>query len=130
MVTTLRFRACINGLLRYPLQAGLAVLGLALGVMVFVAVDIAAAGAQRAFELSLNALAGRATHFISAGAQGLSDELYLRLRKELGIRQSAPVVETAVSHEKRVLQVLGVDLFAEQAFRSYFAQDSLQDGVW
>jgi len=112
------------------MQMGLAVLGLALGVMVFVAVDIAADGAQRAFRLSLSALSGRATHHIVAGSRGLPDAVYLQLRRELGVRQSAPVVETVVRHEKRVLQVLGVDLFAEQAFRSYFARDSLRDGVW
>jgi len=130
MVTTLRFRACVNGLLRYPMQTGLAVLGLALGVMVFVAVDVATDGAQRAFKQSLDALSGRATHHIVAGARGLPDSLYVRLRREIGLQQSAPVVETAVSHQKRILQVLGVDLFAEQAFRSYFARDSLRDGVW
>jgi putative ABC transport system permease protein len=130
VVNTLRFRACVNGLLRYPMQTGLAVLGLALGVMVFVAVDIATDGAQRAFRLSLSALSGRATYHIVAGARGLPDAVYLQLRRDLGVRQSAPVVETAVRHEKRVLQVLGVDLFAEQAFRSYLATDSLRDGVW
>ncbi len=130
MVASLPFRACINGLLRYPLQAALAVLGLALGVMVFVAVDIATDGAQRAFRLSLDALSGRATHHIVAGAQGLPDTLYVRLRRELGLRQSAPVVETAVSYGTGVLQVLGVDPFAEQGFRSYFAADALQDNLW
>lgn len=130
MVTTLHIRASVNGLLRYPLQTCLAVLGLALGVMVFVAVDVATDGAQRAFKLSLSALSGRATHHIVAGAQGIPDALYVQLRTELGLRRSAPVVETAVRHQQRILQVLGVDPFAEQSFRSYVAEDSQRDEVW
>src|SRR5215468_6425197 len=56
--------ASVRHLLRHPAQLALALVGLALGVGTIVAVDIATASAQRAFELSLQAVNGSATHQI------------------------------------------------------------------
>ena len=51
MTSTLQ-AASLRHLLRHPAQLTLALVGLALGVGTIVAVDIATASAQRAFELS------------------------------------------------------------------------------
>ena len=51
--------ASVRHLLRHPAQLALALAGLTLGVGTIVAVDIAAASARRAFELSLQAVNGR-----------------------------------------------------------------------
>ena len=99
-------------------------LGITLGVAVAVSVDVANASAERAFELSTEAVTGRATHYISGGPAGLPEELYtqLRLSEEIELPM-APVVSHLVSSPQiadQSLQLLGVDPFAEPPFRSYY----------
>ncbi len=99
--------------------------GMALGVAVVFAVDIANESAKRAFALSLDTVTGRTTHQIIDSTDGIDESIYTRLRTELGIRNSAPVVQgdvtaTAVVEGQAVvesLQLLGVDIFAEPMFR-------------
>ncbi len=103
-------------------------IGMALGVAVVFAVDIANESAKRAFSLSLDTVTGRTTHQIVAGANGLDETIYTKLRTELGIRQSAPLIQGDVnllgvqtpglSHSSESLQLLGVDIFAEPMFRN------------
>ena len=57
------------------------VLGIALGVAVVVAIDLANASAGRAFELSTEALTGKATHQINGGPQGLDEQVYVDLKR-------------------------------------------------
>ncbi len=98
------------------------VVGVALGVAVMVAIDLANAAASRAFDLSTDAIAGRATHQVVGGPMGLDEAVYTRLRVEGGVRLAAPVVTDYVISPQlgnRPLQLLGVDPFAEAPFRSY-----------
>ena len=53
--------ASLRHLLRHPAQLALALIGLSLGVATIIAVDIATASSQRAFELSMDAVNGTAT---------------------------------------------------------------------
>lgn len=115
-------RATLRHLWRHPWQLGLAILGVALGVAVVVSVDVANGSAQRAFELSSEAVSGRATHSIEGGVHGLDQELYRRLRTELSVRPSAPLIESYVSpvpRPQRILHLLGLDPFADEPFRTY-----------
>jgi putative ABC transport system permease protein len=103
-------------------QAALMILGIALGVAVMVAIDLANSAASRAFDLSTDAVAGRATHQIVSGPDGLPEEVYTRLRVEAGIREAAPIITYYVTSPQlgsQPLQLLGVDPFAEAPFRSY-----------
>jgi len=116
--------------LQHRWQLFLMVTGLALGVAVVFAVDIANESARRAFALSVDAVTGRTTHQLVANvesssesssesrAQGIDESVYVRLRVEMGIRKSAPIVEGTVVINGESLQVLGVDLFAESPFRN------------
>ena len=54
-------------LTRHPWQSVLMIVGITLGVAVVVAVDLANASASRAFDLSTETVAGRATHEIVGG---------------------------------------------------------------
>ncbi|MEJ2217451.1 MAG: hypothetical protein P8099_12640, partial [Gemmatimonadota bacterium] len=63
-------RASRRWVLRHPWQIGLSALGVALGVAVVLAVDLAIGSARRAFTLSSQAVAGRATHEIVGGSGG------------------------------------------------------------
>lgn len=111
-------------LARHPWQTALMILGIALGVGVAVAVDLANSSAARAFDYSTDAVAGRATHQVVAGSGGIDEEIYLAYRRG-GLdpgTAAAPVVTEIVSSPQlggRPLQLLGVDPFAEAPFRSY-----------
>ena len=115
-MSTLR-AASLRHLLRHPAQLALAFVGLTLGVGTIVAVDVATASARRAFELSIEAINGAATHRISGGPQGVDEQLYVRLRvlpAPAGAPRVllAPVVSGYVTVGTRVLQLIGVDPFA------------------
>ncbi|MCW5838910.1 MAG: ABC transporter permease [Anaerolineales bacterium] len=110
-------------LLTHPLQSLLMLLGIALGVGVAVSVDIANASAAQAFELSTEAVAGRASHYISAGPLGLDEQSYVDLRRAGLPYPMAPVLSQLVTSPQLgeiPLQLMGIDPFAEQPFRSYF----------
>jgi putative ABC transport system permease protein len=122
LLPALLLRISLRYLLRHAWQSGLCVLGVALGVAVVVSIDLTNASASRAFELSTESIAGRATHQVIGGPGGLDEALYRDLRVGLGLRQSAPIVDGYVSVptlEGITLQLLGVDPLAEAPFRSY-----------
>lgn len=107
---------------RHPWQSLLMLIGITLGVAVVIAVDLANASASRAFDLSTEAVAGKATHQISGGPQGLPEGIYSQLRRQLPQIPMAPVVSEYLSSPELgdlPLQLLGVDPFAEPPFRNY-----------
>lgn len=116
-------------LIRRPWQSGLMLLGIALGVAVVIAIDLANESSRRAFQLSAQALAGKATHQVRGGPSGIPEELYREIRVDMGIRTSAPVVEgiaIAVDLDQQPLQILGVDPLAETPFRDYLQAAPIQ----
>jgi putative ABC transport system permease protein len=109
--------ATVRHLLRHPAQLALALVGLSLGVGTIVAVDIATASAQRAFELSLEAINGAATHQLTGGPGGIDEQLYVRLRRQRPgpaspAAQFAPLVSGYVTVADRTLQLVGLDPLA------------------
>jgi putative ABC transport system permease protein len=104
----------------------LSVLGVALGVAVVVAIDLANVSAERAFELSAETVAGKATHQVVGAGATLDEDVYRRLRVDQRYRQSAPVVQgyATVPGSNRTFQLLGVDPFAEGPFRPYAGPDA------
>ena len=126
--------ASVRHLLRHPAQLALALVGLALGVGTIVAVDIATASAQRAFELSLQAVNGSATHQIVGGPRGIDERGYVQLRIDppggaAAGALFAPVVSGYVTAGDRVLQLIGVDPFASAALDAGAARGAPALGV-
>ena len=113
------WRASVGYLLRHPWQGFLAILGVAVGVAVIVAVDLANGSSRKAFLLSMDAVVGEATHQVIGGPRGLDEAVYTNLRVDHGIGAIAPVVEGSVTAGDTVLTLLGVDLFAESEVRSF-----------
>lgn len=114
---------------RRLLQSVLFVLGVALGVAVVIAIDLANTSSSRAFMLSTQSITGRATHQIIGGPTGLPTEIYTRLRLELGLQEVAPVIEDyliALDFDSAPLHLLGVDPFAEPPFRSFLTNISIE----
>ncbi len=125
-----RYRASLAYLWRHPWQLGLAIIGVGTGVAVIVAVELANSGARNAFLLSMDAVAGEATHQLIGGPQGIDESFYTELRVRHGLRDIAPVVEGDARIGERVLHLLGVDLFAESELRDYTgALAAVEDGT-
>ena len=115
---------------RHPWQLAVALLGIALGVAVIVAVDLANSSAQRAFLGAVDAVYGEASHQVVGGPAGIPESDYVRLRLDGGVRASAPVVEGFVSIGGRAFNLLGVDPFAEAGFRAYRIGRGGQGRAW
>ena len=118
------FRLAQRYIARRFLQSLLFVTGVALGVAMVIAIDLANGSASRAFNLSTESITGRATHQITGGPSGLPSEVYTRLRIELGLRDAAPVVSEyvrGVNLGDQPLRLLGVEPFAEPPFRDYLS---------
>jgi putative ABC transport system permease protein len=118
-------RAGLRNLVRHPWQSVLAVVGVALGVAVVTAVDLANQTAQRAFRVAAETVAGRATHQIVGGPQGLPDSLYREIRVGHGFRGCAPVLSAdvrLVGPAGTTLQLVGIDPFAEPPIRAFSSQ--------
>jgi putative ABC transport system permease protein len=115
--------AGLRYLLRHPWQGVLALTGIALGVAVVLAVDLANRGARAAFELSAAQLQGKATHRLVATDGTLPESLYVDLRRQPGHPPMAPVVTDWVRVAGRAgrYRLVGLDLFAEGPFRGRLA---------
>ncbi|MCA0456789.1 MAG: ABC transporter permease [Chloroflexi bacterium] len=114
---------------RRLLQSVLFVLGVALGVAMVIAIDIANTSSSRAFDLSAQSISGKATHQILGGVNGIPTDLYRQLRLDLDLQAAAPVVEQYVrglNVGNQPLRLLGVDPFAEPPFRDYLSAASSQ----
>lgn len=121
------FRMAWRHAWRRPLQSLFLIAGVAIGVAMIVAIDLANGSAERAFALGTETVAGRATHGIIGGPSGLDETVYSDLRSDIGFRMSAPVVEGYLIIEeldRQPMRLLGVDPFAESPFRSYLGTDS------
>ena len=117
-------RAGMRDLLRRPLQLIMMILGIALGVGVIIAIDLANQSANRAFSLSTEALVGRTTHQLRGGPNGIPEDFYRDLRVDLRFKQAAPIIESpaiALDLDGMPLRLLGVDPFAEAPFRDFLS---------
>lgn len=120
----LLLRAGLRYLLRHRWQGLLAVSGIALGVAVVLAVDLANSGARAAFELSAQQLQGKATHRLVVPGAAVPDDVYVTLNRTPGAPPMAPVVSDWVRIEGRTgrYHLVGFDLFAEAPFRGQLAE--------
>ncbi|MGD2159851.1 MAG: FtsX-like permease family protein [Gammaproteobacteria bacterium] len=123
-------RAGLRYMLRHRWQGLLALTGIALGVAVVLAVDLANSGARAAFELSAQHLQGRATHRLVVPGATVPDEVYVSLQRQSGAPGMAPVVKDWVGVEgiPGRYQLVGFDLFAEAPFRNELARMSNRSG--
>jgi putative ABC transport system permease protein len=119
--------AGLRHLSRHPMRLFFALVGVALGVAAVFSIDLANESARRAFRISGETVAGRATHRIVGGSPGLPEELYATLKSRGAGRAIAPIVEGYARIPGRpdfILHVLGVDPFAEAPFRDYTPETS------
>lgn len=114
--SSLRFYA------RHPWQLVLAIAGIALGVAVFVGIQLANDSARRAFDLSSDAVTTRTTHRLLPVGDRLDQAVYVALKRDRRFIASAPVVELPVAlvsadGERIELTLEGIDVIEETAVR-------------
>jgi len=111
----------LRPLFHEKIRTTLTILGIAVGVAVVVAIQLANQSALRAFRESVDAIAGRANYQI-AGDMPLDERLLLKLQPlwRDGVR-FAPVidVEGIIEPSQQPIRLLGVDLFSDLHFRDY-----------
>ncbi len=136
------FRSSFRYFLRHPWQLALSVLGVALGVAIVIAIDLANTSARAAFEQSSNGVSGKATHHIVGSTNGFADSIYATLKTSplpasVSTFRAAPVVEGNVivvkkgaqsnspkTAQQQVFKVFGIDIFAERDFRTFLNTNS------
>ena len=131
---SLLLRAGLRHLTRHRWQALLALAGVVMGVAVVTAVDLANQAASASFRLSAEQVRGETTHRLVGVGGDLPESVYRDLFVTPGAPPMAPVVEASVRHgdDDERLRLLGVDIFAEAAFRDLLGaaiqgQDALGD---
>ncbi|HJR71539.1 MAG TPA: ABC transporter permease, partial [Gammaproteobacteria bacterium] len=109
---SLLHRASLRFYLRHPWQLGLAIVGVSLGVAVYVGVSLANDSAGRAFDVAAARVRGDVTHRLLP-IDGLLDEtLYRDLVLRDGIATAVPIVEGEIRVASRPAQrvpLLGID---------------------
>lgn len=113
-------------LARHPLLACLNVISVALGIALYVAIQIANHSANRAFEASVDVVAGKAQLEVTAPAGNLPDELFPTIAHQPGIAAATPLVRGLVTlpdFPGEYLDLLGIDILTNESFRTFDLTD-------
>ena len=113
-------------LARHPLLALLNLLTVALGVALYLAIQVANASVSRAFEASVEVVAGRAQLELNAPARNLPEKLLPWVAGQPGIAAATPVIEGFAGLPQfpgEYLDVLGIDIFTNSPFRTFEVTD-------
>ena len=111
---------------RHRLLALLNLLSVALGVSVYLAIQIANHSANRAFAATIDLVAGKADLQVSGPAGGVPESVLPTLAVHPGIAAATPLVRGIVTLPDlpgEYLQVLGVDIFTNASFRTFELTD-------
>ncbi|MEO6871551.1 MAG: FtsX-like permease family protein [Chthoniobacterales bacterium] len=113
-------------LARHPLLATLNVATVALGVALYLAIQIANGSANRAFEASVDVVAGKAQLEVTAPADDLPDRLLPQIAHTPGVAAATPIVRGFVTLPQfpgEYLDLLGIDVFTNEPFRTFQLTD-------
>ncbi|MBA2743184.1 MAG: FtsX-like permease family protein [Chthoniobacterales bacterium] len=107
---------------QHRLLAALNVVSVALGVAVYLAIQIANHSANRAFEASIDIVAGKADLQITAAGADLPETIYPAVAHAEGVAAATPLVRgfvTLPDFPGEYLQLLGLDIFTNASFRTF-----------
>jgi putative ABC transport system permease protein len=108
----LLFRALVSGPLReHPGRTALAVIAIALGVALGVAVHLVNASALNEFELAARQLAGQADLVVRGSRAGFDESLYPRIARLPQVEAANPAIELEVplAHRPEALRIFAFD---------------------
>ncbi len=96
--------------------------GIALGVALYVAIRLCNESVSASFRDTMSALSGAATLEIIGGQDGFDEAVYATVAATPGVTAAAPILQRTVALEREPsvsLTIVGVDPFSETAFRTY-----------
>lgn len=103
-------------------QSLLTLLGLALGVSVFVSIHLTVGASLESFKNTAQSISGKAEWQLVQDGQGIDEKLFPLIRRHPVIKAAAPAVDFQASLLKQPGQsiwIMGVDFFSEAGIRGY-----------
>lgn len=103
--------------------------GVTVGVAMVTAIDLASGSALTSLRYSTQTLQGQTTHILTGAPQTIPWSVYVDLRVQARIRDSAPVVTDRVriaDREGASYSLLGLDPLSETSFRPFLVSGSVQ----
>ncbi len=110
----------------------LSLIGIVLGVSVFVSVQIAIHTSIESFNTTVDHVSGKANLQITSFGRGFSEEVYLRVKRVPGVTAATPVIQFISKIDEPIeepLYLLGIDLFSDQQFRNYQFYDPTEEDL-
>ncbi|OGP49491.1 MAG: hypothetical protein A2Y79_09300 [Deltaproteobacteria bacterium RBG_13_43_22] len=107
-------------------QSLLTVLGLALGISVFVSIHLTVGASLRSFKNTVQAVSGKAEWQLVQNGREIDEKLFPVIKTHPVVQAAAPVVEFQASLYRwpgQMIWIMGVDFFSEAGIRRY--SDSL-----
>ena len=100
----------------------LSMIGIALGVAVFVSVQTAIYTAIESFNASVDHVSGKANFQVTSFGRGFSEDVYLKVKSVRGVKAATPVIQYVSKIDEPIgepLYLLGIDVFSDRPFREY-----------
>src|SRR4030043_2472798 len=110
----------------------LSLIGIVLGVSVFVSVQIAIHTSIESFNATVDHVSGKANLQITSFGRGFSEEVYLRAKKVPGVMAATPVIQPIAKIDEPIgepLYLLGIDIFSDQQFRDYQFREANEEAL-
>jgi putative ABC transport system permease protein len=104
---------------KHLLRCFLTIIGIVLGVAVFVGMHTANQSVLAAFRQTIDRIAGSTQLQVSAGEPGVDESVLETVESLPEVRAAAPVIEATVQFGKGNLLILGVDMLGDRNLRSY-----------
>jgi len=117
---------------KHLLRSVLTTAGIVLGVALLVGMQTANRSVLRAFNQTVDRIAGKAQLQVSAGDSGFAEEVLERLQSLPEVRAAAPVIESSVDPGLKgqgKLLILAVDLTGDRTLRDYDFDSGEQDVI-
>jgi putative ABC transport system permease protein len=114
------------------MRTSLSIIGIVLGVSVFVSVQIAIHTSIESFNATVDHVSGKANLQITSSGRGFSEETYLRAKKVSGVTAATPVIQCISKIDEPIgepLYLLGIDIFSDQKFRNYQLYDPTEEDL-
>ncbi len=112
------------------LRTALTVIGIVLGVAVFVSLQVAIHTAIESFNSTVDHVTGKANLQVTSSGRGFPEETYLKIKKVPGIKAATPVIQDVAKIDdfnSEPLYLLGIDVFSDQPFRDYQFDESQEE---
>src|SRR6266550_5660971 len=112
---------------RHLLRWGLTIAGIAMGVGLFVAIHTANRSIFRAFDKTVDQIAGATQLQVSAGEFGFDESILERVQSVPEVGVAVPVIEATVATNipgEGSLLILGIDMTGDRSLRDYDLKDA------